>query len=264
MPGGRLTQQERRRIASGLADGLSYAEIARRLDRPTSTVTREVARNGGARGYRPQQAHRATAHRARRAPVRTGPAAEALDAAQEAAESAAQDQALEEILELAVRTGLPRMTARVHLDLLLAEDGRRTAAELVRRLRVSAASVSVAVNFLVQHGYVRRERDPGRRRDVYVVDDGAWYQSIVISAQQTLASARASLTAAETLGPDSPVRQRLARAGAFLEQVSLDLLESADRRRGLLDGEGDSRGVIPGASTPLPERGVASSPASDG
>lgn len=229
MPGGRLTQQDRRRIATGLADGLPYAEIARRLGRPTSTVTREVARNGGPHGYRPQQAHRATVHRARRAPVRTSAVPETRDAA--------QDAALEEILELAVRTGLPRMTARVHLDLLLAEDGRRTAAELVRRLRVSAASVSVAVNFLVQHGYVRRERDPRRRRDVYVVDDGAWYQSIVISAQQTLASARASLTAAGALAPDSPVRRRLARAGAFLEQVSLDLLESADRRRGLLEEE---------------------------
>ena len=42
MPGGRLTQQERQTITLGLADGLPYAEIARRLDRPTSTVTREV------------------------------------------------------------------------------------------------------------------------------------------------------------------------------------------------------------------------------
>jgi len=52
MPGGRLTRQERQQIALGLADDLSYAEIARRLDRPTSTVTREVMRNGGPTGYR--------------------------------------------------------------------------------------------------------------------------------------------------------------------------------------------------------------------
>jgi len=32
---GRLTYEERRRIAAGLADGLAYTEIARRLDRPT-------------------------------------------------------------------------------------------------------------------------------------------------------------------------------------------------------------------------------------
>ncbi|MGW0733163.1 helix-turn-helix domain-containing protein [Streptomyces sp. NPDC002851] len=223
MPGGRLTQQERQRIAAGLADGLSYAEIARRLDRPTSTISREVGRNGGPADYRPQEAHEATVQRARRgtpAPPRG---------------AAPPDGTMgDEIIELAVRSGLPRMTARVHVDLLLSEDGRRTAAELTRRLKVSPASVSVAVNFLVEQGYVRRERDPQRRRDVYVVDDEAWYHSIVISSQQTLASARAALAAAQEFGPDSPVGQRLTRAGTFLERVILDMMDSADRWRSLL------------------------------
>ncbi|NXY93047.1 helix-turn-helix domain-containing protein [Streptomyces sp. BR123] len=223
MPGGRLTQQERQRIAAGLAGGLSYAEIARRLDRPTSTISREVARNGGPSGYRPQQAHQATIQRARRDTPTPSRAAGAPGGAVE-----------KEIIELAVRSGMARMTARVHVDLLLSEDGRRTAAELTRRLKVSPASVSVAVNSLVQHGYVRRERDPQRRRDVYVVDDEAWYQSIVISARQTLESAQAAMAAAETLGLDRPVGQRLAKAGTFLERVVLDLQESADRWRPFL------------------------------
>ncbi|MGI5473108.1 helix-turn-helix domain-containing protein [Streptomyces sp. CA-132043] len=223
MPGGRLTQQERQRIAAGLADGLSYAEIARRLDRPTSTISREVGRNGGAGGYRPQHAHRATVQRARRGtptpPRGAGPPAGAVE---------------EEIIELAVRSGLPRMTARVHVDLLLSEDGRRTAAELTRRLQVSPASVSVAVNSLVEQGYVRREHDPQRRRDIYVIDDNAWYNSIVISARHTLESAQAALAAAETFGLDTPVGQRMAKAGTFLERVITDMLESADRWRPLL------------------------------
>jgi predicted transcriptional regulator len=222
MPGGRLTQQERQRIAAGLADGLSYAEIARRLDRPTSTISREVARNGGPGGYRPQHAHRATVQRAQRgtpAPPRGG--------------GVPSGTMEEEIIELAVRSGMPRMTARVHVDLLLSEDGRRTAAELTHRLKVSPASVSVAVNFLVEQGYVRRERDPQRRRDIYVVDDDAWYRSVVISSRQTLESAQAALAAAETLG-DTPVGQRLAKVGTFLERVTGDLTESADRWRGLL------------------------------
>ncbi|MGW8374857.1 helix-turn-helix domain-containing protein [Actinacidiphila sp. SB3-2] len=229
MPGGRLTQQERQRIAAGLTDGLSYAEIARRLGRPTSTVTREVARNGGPGAYRPQQAHRATARRARRgtpAPPRTaGPAGG----------PAGEEDAGAEIVELAVRTGLPRMTARVHVDLLLSEDGRRTAAELVSRLRVSPASVSTAVNYLVDYGYVRRERDPLRRRDVYVVDDQAWYHSVVLNTRQTLETARAAAAVVETVGHDSPVGRRLSKAGAFLERVSLDILESADRWRDVLE-----------------------------
>ncbi|MFD3481484.1 helix-turn-helix domain-containing protein, partial [Streptomyces sp. NPDC058695] len=66
MPGGRLSQHERQEIARGLADGLAYAEIARRLDRPTSTVTREVMRNGGPTSYHADQAHRATERRAHR------------------------------------------------------------------------------------------------------------------------------------------------------------------------------------------------------
>jgi DNA-binding transcriptional ArsR family regulator len=222
MPGGRLTQQDRHRIAAGLADRLSYAEIARRLDRPTSTISREVGRNGGPGDYRPQRAHRATVQRARRgtpAPARA---------------DEPPDGTMDEIIELAVRAGLPRMTARVHVDLLLSEDGRRTAAELTRRLKVSPASVSVAVNFLVQHGYVRRERDPRRRRDVYVVDDDAWYHSVVVGSRGTLETARASMAAAETIGLDSPVGQRLAKAGTFLERVIVDTMESADRWRGLL------------------------------
>ncbi|QGZ51457.1 MULTISPECIES: GbsR/MarR family transcriptional regulator [Streptomyces] len=223
MPGGRLTQQERQRIAAGLADGLSYAEIARRLERPTSTISREVSRNGGPGDYRPQQAHQATVERARRGtPVRPH------------ADRPSRGTAEGEIIELAVRSGMPRTMARVHVDLLLSEDGRRTAAELVRRLKVSPASVSVAVNSLVRHGYVRRERDPHRRRDIYVVDDEAWYHSIAISARQTLESAQAAMATAETLGPDSPVGQRLLRAGTFLERVVEDMKESADRWRSLL------------------------------
>ncbi|MFI6603640.1 helix-turn-helix domain-containing protein [Nonomuraea sp. NPDC050536] len=41
MAGGRLTYEDRRHIAAGLAKGLTYAEIARSLDRPTSTIGRE-------------------------------------------------------------------------------------------------------------------------------------------------------------------------------------------------------------------------------
>src|SRR6516225_6505014 len=66
MPGGRLTQEDRRQIAAWLADGLSHAEIGRRLSRPTSTITREVNRNRGPAGYQADQAQRSTRQRARR------------------------------------------------------------------------------------------------------------------------------------------------------------------------------------------------------
>ena len=63
---GRLTLQDREDIAAGVAAGDSARVIARRLGRPPSTVTRELARNGGRRKYRPSAAEKATWARAAR------------------------------------------------------------------------------------------------------------------------------------------------------------------------------------------------------
>ncbi|GAA4055947.1 helix-turn-helix domain-containing protein [Actinomadura miaoliensis] len=221
-----MTHQERQRIAAGLAEGLSYAEIARRLRRPTSTISREIGRNGGPGGYRPEQAHRATERRARRGTPARPPAAGPSDG--KAVE--VQDGAV----ELAVGMGLPKMTARVLVALWLSEDGRLTAAELTRDLRVSPASVSMAVGYLLQQGLIRRERDPQRRRDIYVFDDDTWYHSMVTSARQTLEAAQIAKEGAKTCGLGTPAGRRLAKGGAFLERISQDLLASTERWRGLL------------------------------
>jgi len=47
-----LTPTEREEISRGLAAGDSMRAIAARLDRATSTVSREVERNGGRQDYR--------------------------------------------------------------------------------------------------------------------------------------------------------------------------------------------------------------------
>ncbi|MEC3917906.1 helix-turn-helix domain-containing protein [Nocardia sp. CDC160] len=225
MSEGRLTLQDRRRIATGLAEGRSYAEIARRLDRPTSTISREVARNGGPGDYRPERAHQATARRARRSARPRPPEAEPRDRKVSEVEDGA--------VEMAIGMGLPKMVARVLIGLWLSEDGRLTAAELSRGLKVSPASISTAVGYLIGQGLIRRERDPRRRRDIYVVDDDAWYRSTVISLQRTLAAAESAKAAAQTLGLDTPMGARLARGGAFLERICVDGLASADRWRDL-------------------------------
>lgn len=55
-----LSHGEREEISRGLATGLSFAQLGRDLGRPTSTVSREVNRNGGRDSYRAGAAqHRA-------------------------------------------------------------------------------------------------------------------------------------------------------------------------------------------------------------
>lgn len=62
----RLSVGEREEISRGLAAGESLRCIAGRLGRAPSTVSREVAQNGGRHSYRATRAHRQSRHRARR------------------------------------------------------------------------------------------------------------------------------------------------------------------------------------------------------
>src|SRR3954453_814723 len=61
-----LSLAEREEISRGLTAKESFAAIGRRLGRPTSTISREVARNGGRQRYRAWVAHERAGDRARR------------------------------------------------------------------------------------------------------------------------------------------------------------------------------------------------------
>jgi IS30 family transposase len=70
-----LTQEERYQIAALLKMGHCQSGIADALNRDKSTISREVRRNRGLRGYRPGQAQRLTlARREARARPRIAPA----------------------------------------------------------------------------------------------------------------------------------------------------------------------------------------------
>jgi len=58
-----LTSEERYQIAALLKMGHCQSEIADALNRDKSTISREVGRNRGLRGYRPKQVQRLTDNR---------------------------------------------------------------------------------------------------------------------------------------------------------------------------------------------------------
>ncbi|MFE7899729.1 helix-turn-helix domain-containing protein [Streptomyces sp. NPDC057424] len=248
MPGGRLTQQERQQIALGLADGLAYAEIARRLDRPTSTITREVMRNGGPTAYRADLAHRATEHRTRR-----------RQAAQRAPKTPPQTderdvEAIREYEEtfttVLMGSGMPKMMSRVMACLCMTDSGSLTAAELAQRLQVSPASVSKAVAFLDSQGFVRREADAGRR-ERYVVDDDVWYQSMLASAQAIAQVVGIARQGVGVLGPGTPAAARLENVARFLDFVSESTARAAEQARDILHTQPETASGSPTPTGPL-------------
>ncbi|WP_329106670.1 GbsR/MarR family transcriptional regulator [Streptomyces sp. NBC_01439] len=231
MPGGRLTHHERQSIAEGLREGLSYTDIAGRLGRPISTVTREVARNGGPAAYRADAAHRATTGRARRRKQPAAPAASPSAGGTHGRDPQAVLELEEQFTAMMVGTGLPRMTARVLTCLYVTDGGSLTATELAQRLQVSPASVSKAVGELEQQELIRRERDTGRRRDRYVIDADAWFRGWMASARQNALLADFALRGAQVLGATTPAGTRMQDIGHFFEHVGRTMIEAAEQWR---------------------------------
>ncbi|GAA0700300.1 helix-turn-helix domain-containing protein [Kitasatospora atroaurantiaca] len=232
MPGGRLTQQERQQIALGLADGLAYAEIARRLDRPTSTITREVMRNGGPTAYRADLAHHATERRAHRRRQAAPRGAEAPPQAHGRNAEAVREYE-EMFTALLMQQGLPKMMSRVLTCLYTTDAGSLTASELVQRLQVSPASVSKAVTFLASQGLIRRERDE-RRRELYIVDTDVFYQGMMAAARSNAQLAETARQGIGILGSDTPAAARLENIARFVDFVAENMVRAAEQARDIL------------------------------
>ena len=73
-----LTQEQRYQISALLKIGQSQTEIAEVIGKHKSTISREVRRNRGQRGYRPKQAHQMTMDRRKKATPRIQEATWAL------------------------------------------------------------------------------------------------------------------------------------------------------------------------------------------
>ena len=125
--------------------------------------------------------------------------------------------------------GLARLPARVFAALMAQEDGRLTSAELASLLDVSPAGVSGAVRYLTQVRMIRRERERGSRRDVYVVMDDAWHDVLMQRDQIYAPILTALVEARGALGPDTRAGERMQLSVEFLEFVTREMGGVAER-----------------------------------
>jgi DNA-binding transcriptional regulator GbsR (MarR family) len=137
-----------------------------------------------------------------------------------------------------VAAGMPLQPSRIFAAVLADDDGRMTAAELSDRLHLSAGSISGAVQYLVRLDLIRRERQRGSRRDVYVVMDDAWHDTL-LSSDRLLASMTTALKdGVSQAGQDTPAGKRLELSLQFLLYLTQEMDHIAagwERRRRELD-----------------------------
>jgi predicted transcriptional regulator len=122
-----------------------------------------------------------------------------------------------------VDAGMPRMPALVFAALLASDTARMTADDLVAQLQVSRGAVSGAVRYLTDLAILRRERQPGSRRDQYVFADTSWYEMVARREQVLdgwIATTRAGVDA---VGPATPAGRRLAESLAFFEFLQAEM-----------------------------------------
>jgi len=83
--------------------------------------------------------------------------------------------AVERVATLLTDAGMPPMASRVFAYALADDADRYTAAELAESLQVSPAAISGAVRYLLDTRLMFKDREPGRRADVYrIYDDDVW------------------------------------------------------------------------------------------
>jgi DNA-binding transcriptional regulator GbsR (MarR family) len=141
----------------------------------------------------------------------------------------AQQSSVERIGGALTQAGMTRLPSRVFAALLVDDDGRMTSLELAAALGVSPAGVSGAVGYLERVGMLRRERERGSRRDVYVVDDDAWHDAMM-HHDQLYGPIKASLELAlNALGKDAPAHVRLSLTREFLVFLEQEFDSLADK-----------------------------------
>ncbi|MGW5050697.1 GbsR/MarR family transcriptional regulator [Actinokineospora sp. NPDC004072] len=137
---------------------------------------------------------------------------------------------IERFALLLAEGGMARMPARVFACLMSTDAGRMTAAELGAALDVSPAAVSGAVRYLLQVGLVAKGREPGERRDHYMVSDNSWMEAFTNRDKLLDNWASAMREGAEAVGP-GPAAERLDTSRRFFEFLQREVTGLLERWR---------------------------------
>lgn len=119
--------------------------------------------------------------------------------------------------------GMQRVPARVFAALMADEDGRMTSAELTGALSLSPSSVSGAVRYLTEMRMIHREREPGSRRDVYVVAEDQWHETMLNIDQIYGRLKNAVAEGVPVVGSGSPAGRRLDTTVRFLDFIMAEM-----------------------------------------
>lgn len=127
-------------------------------------------------------------------------------------------------------SGMSPMPARV-LAFALADDADRyTATDLAQGLQVSPAAISGAVRQLVQLGLLTREREPGQRSDLYVLDDSDLWSGFMASELAALRRFEDAVASGiDAIGVDRPGGRRLAETRDFMAFLRRELTDAVER-----------------------------------
>ncbi len=139
------------------------------------------------------------------------------------------ERSVEQLGAALAEAGLPSLPSRIFAALLVDDDGRMTSSELTEVLGVSAASISGGVKYLAHLQMVRRERERGSRREVYVVDDDAWHGLMLRRDHLYAPILRALQGAIDDRGAQAPAYRRLMLTAEFLRFVDAEMATLTDR-----------------------------------
>jgi DNA-binding transcriptional regulator GbsR (MarR family) len=144
-------------------------------------------------------------------------------------DEAAVQQFVEDFASTLSASGFPRMPARVFSCLMASAEGRLTSAELAERLQVSPAAISGAIQYLDTAHLVRRLREPGTRRDQYVVEHDVWYQATVSRDALLKRWVDQLARGVSVVGEDTPAGARLSESMDFFAFLIDEMAELRTR-----------------------------------